>query len=335
VERVVENLNRGLLTAFANDPDLYLLGEDVADPYGGAFKATKGLSTAYPDRTISTPISEGALVGVANGLALSGNKAIAEIMFSDFVTLAFDQIVNFAAKSVSMYGRRVPMPVVVRCPTGGQRGYGPTHSQSLQKHFFGVPDLSVHEISPFHDNTTLLASLLAQGKPALLFEDKVLYAQQMFADGVVDELLAYDFPYGADGPAVAQVRDTDRPEAVVIAPGGVARRALAAAGSLLREAEISCAVVVPTQLYPFDVAPLLPLLRTAEVLCVVEDSAAGSTWGTEVANEVHTSMWGELKRPVVLCNAASTIVPSAAHLERRVLPQTQDIHLAIVEALDA
>lgn len=164
MERVAENLNRALHAAFAADPDLFLLGEDVADPYGGAFKITKGLSSGYPDRVLSTPISEQSLVGVANGLALSGGRAVVEIMFGDFATLAFDQIVNFAAKSVAMYGRRVDVPVVVRCPTGGRRGYGPTHSQSLQKHFIGVPHLSVHEISPFHDNTALLAGLLADGE---------------------------------------------------------------------------------------------------------------------------------------------------------------------------
>ncbi len=86
---------------------------------------------------LSTPLSEGTLVGAGAGLALAGEKAIVEIMFSDFVTLAFDQIVNFAAKSTTMYGRPVPVPLIVRCPTGGRRGYGPTHSQSLQKHFVG------------------------------------------------------------------------------------------------------------------------------------------------------------------------------------------------------
>ena len=108
--RVSQNLNQALHDVLAEIPDLYLLGEDIADPYGGAFKVTKGLSTRFPDRVLTTPLSEGGLVGVAAGLALAGQRAIAEIMFGDFVSLAFDQIVNFASKSVSMYGRRVPMP---------------------------------------------------------------------------------------------------------------------------------------------------------------------------------------------------------------------------------
>ncbi|MFC6903137.1 hypothetical protein ACFQGX_49085 [Nonomuraea dietziae] len=146
--RVAEQLNLALHELLKSDPSVHLLGEDLSDPYGGAFKITKGLSTAFGDRVRSTPLSESAIVGVGAGLALAGDKAIVEIMFADFVTLAFDQLVNFAAKSTTMYGRRVPMPLVVRCPSGGGRGYGPTHSQSPQKHLIGVPGLGVHELSP-------------------------------------------------------------------------------------------------------------------------------------------------------------------------------------------
>ncbi|MEV8065832.1 transketolase C-terminal domain-containing protein [Streptomyces sp. NPDC085995] len=335
MERVAENLNRALHAAFAADPGLFLLGEDVADPYGGAFKITKGLSSGYPDRVLSTPISEQSLVGVANGLALSGGRAIVEIMFGDFATLAFDQIVNFAAKSVAMYGRRVEVPVIVRCPTGGRRGYGPTHSQSLQKHFIGVPHLSVHEISPFHDSTALLARLLADGEPAVLFEDKVLYTQPMHEPGTDGPFVA-DFPFGAGGPARLRATDGDDPaDCVIIVPGGVARRALAAAGTLFAEHEITCEVIVPTRLYPFDVEPLLPALAGAEVVCLVEDCAAGGTWGSEVATRVYERLWDRLRRPVVLCSAEAEVIPTAAHLEQTVLPQASDIHRAIREALHA
>ncbi|MEU9988171.1 transketolase C-terminal domain-containing protein [Streptomyces sp. NPDC048045] len=335
MERVAENLNRALHAAFAADPDLFLLGEDVADPYGGAFKITKGLSSGYPDRVLSTPISEQSLVGVANGLALSGGRAIVEIMFGDFATLAFDQIVNFAAKSVAMYGRRVEVPVIVRCPTGGRRGYGPTHSQSLQKHFIGVPHLSVYEISPFHDSTAMLAGLLADGEPAVLFEDKVLYTQPMHEPGTDGPFVA-DFPFGAGGPARLRASDgDDAADCVIIVPGGVARRALEAAGTLFAEHEITCEVIVPTRLYPFDVEPLLPALAGAEVVCLVEDCAAGGTWGSEVAARVYERLWGRLRRPVVLCSAEAEVIPTAAHLEQTVLPQASDIHRAIWEALHA
>ena len=122
---------------------------------------------------------------------------------------------------------------------------------------------------------------------------------------------------------------------MIIVPGGVARRALAAAGTLFAEHEITCEVIVPTRLYPFDVEPLLPALAGAEVVCLVEDCAAGGTWGTEVAARVYERMWGRLRRPVVLCSAEAEVIPTAAHLEQTVLPQASDIHRAIWEALHA
>ena len=142
-ERVRENLNNALKLLLEQDERVFLLGEDVVDPYGGAFKVTRGLSSRFPGRVVSTPISEGAIAGVAGGLALSGSRPIAEVMFADFAGLCFDQLYNFASKSVAMYGRRQPMHMVMRCPVGGNRGYGPTHSQSPQKHFIGIPHLTV------------------------------------------------------------------------------------------------------------------------------------------------------------------------------------------------
>src|SRR5262249_31058390 len=146
-----------------------------------------------PDRVLSTPISEGAIVGVASGLALRGNRVIAEVMFGDFVGLCFDQLVNFATKSVTMYGTRLAVPLVVRCPVGGGRGYGPTHSQNLAKHFVGVPNLSLFELSPFHDNRSVFDRMLALGEPCMFFEDKGLYAERMHTAGVVDDIFRYEF----------------------------------------------------------------------------------------------------------------------------------------------
>ena len=155
-ERIVENLNRTLHQLMEADERVFFLGEDVLDPYGGAFKVARGLSTRFPARVLTTPISELGIAGVANGLALAGQRPILEFMFGDFIFLAFDQIVNFAAKSVTMYGERMPFHLLVRCPVGGHRGYGATHSQSVQKHFIGVPNLELFEISPLHDNSKLL-----------------------------------------------------------------------------------------------------------------------------------------------------------------------------------
>src|SRR5262249_30025105 len=131
---VLASLNAALRAAMA-DERVMVLGEDVRDPYGGAFKLTRGLPTQFPDRVIETPISEAGIVAVATGLALRGFLPVVEVMFGDFLFLAGDQIVNHAAKYRTMFNDRVRVPLVVRAPMGGRRGYGPTHSQSLAKHF--------------------------------------------------------------------------------------------------------------------------------------------------------------------------------------------------------
>jgi pyruvate/2-oxoglutarate/acetoin dehydrogenase E1 component len=133
--RVVESINRALHELMAADPRLVVLGEDITDPYGGAFKVTRGLSSAYRDRVWTTPISEGGIVGMAAGMALKGRPTIVELMFGDFIALAADQIINHATKFRWMYNDQVEVPMIIRAPMGGRRGYGPTHSQSLEKHF--------------------------------------------------------------------------------------------------------------------------------------------------------------------------------------------------------
>ncbi len=328
-ERVGENLNRALHALFAGTERLYLLGEDVADPYGGAFKITKGLSTAYPDRVLTTPLSENAIVGVAGGLALCGDTVLVEVMFGDFLGLAFDQILNFATKSVTMYGTRTPMRLVVRCPVGGGRGYGATHSQSVQKHFIGVPNLALYELSPFHDAADVLGAAIASEQPCLLFEDKVLYTRRMFRDGVVDDRFRFELFGDGDGWARAFAPSAAGPPSLVIAPGGMAHRALAAARTALDEGH-NVQVLVPARLYPVAVDDLLGLLPDAAGVWVVEESTAGGTWGAEVATRLYDVAWPLLRRPVGLIHSADSVIPAAPHLERAVLVQAATIHDRIV-----
>ncbi|GAA2642801.1 transketolase C-terminal domain-containing protein [Streptomyces vastus] len=330
----MENLNSALHERMRADSRLYVLGEDITDPYGGAFKVTRGLSQAHPDRVITTPISENGIVGVAAGLAMTGDAAIVEIMFGDFAGLAFDQVLNFASKSVSMYGRPHPMRLMVRCPSGGGRGYGPTHSQTLLKHFIGIPGLSLFELSPFHDNRTVLAHMMALGEPCVFIEDKVLYTRRTAADGRVDDLFDYDF-LGARDIAPAHVyADADADvDCLVIAPGGMAERALAAMRDLLLRHEINCRLVVPSRLYPVETEALLSAARRASHVCVVEESTAGGTWGAEVAHVLHERLWGRLSRPVRLVHSADSVIPAAVHLEREVLVQADTIRDAVLADL--
>ena len=147
-ERGVASIRDSLRRNMAQDPRILLIGEDIESPYGGAFKITKGLSEEFPSRVRNTPISESTIIGMGNGLALGGFLPVCEIMFGDFLALAADQLINHASKFRFMYNDQVRIPFIVRTPMGGRRGYGPTHSQSIEKHFLGLPDtllLSLHQ----------------------------------------------------------------------------------------------------------------------------------------------------------------------------------------------
>ncbi|WP_327044006.1 alpha-ketoacid dehydrogenase subunit beta [Microbispora sp. NBC_01189] len=333
-DRVLDNLNGALHTLLAEDPRLFLLGEDVADPYGGAFKVTAGLSTKYPGRVLSTPISENGIVGVANGLALTGNRAIVEMMFGDFAALCFDQILNVSAKSVSMFGETLPVPVVVRVPTGANRGYGPTHSQSLQKHFVGIPDLDLYELSPLHDTLDVLRRMLGSGRPGMFFENKTVYGQRMRAPGPIDELFGYE--YADDERHWARVTSAvDGGGCLLIVAGGMVSRALDAARTLLLEDEIDVTVAVASRLYPLDPEPILDDVARARHVFVAEESTPGATWGAEVAQRLAETCWDRLSGPVGLIGSRDRVIPAARHLERRVVVQTEDIVTRVRERMVA
>jgi pyruvate dehydrogenase E1 component beta subunit len=336
-ERVAENLNKALHTLFAEDPRVLLLGEDILDPYGGAFKISSGLSARFPERVLTTPLSEETFLGIGSGLALCGEKVIVEIMFGDFLALGYDHILNFATKATAMYGRPLAVNMVIRCPIGGNRGYGPTHSQCMQKYFIGIPYLQLFELSPFHDTHRLLSKLVNLGQPCILFEDKVLYTQRMYTGGIIDEYFLFQVldqeqnfvrVYLDDGEAT-------RPDGILIAPGSMVSRCLQAMKQLFLRYEISLQLFVPAQIYPFEVQTLLPYLHGVDHLFVVEESVAGGTWGCEVAQHLYSSLWGSLKYPIHLIHSKESIIPSAPHLEKRVIVQAEDIATAVVEATHA
>jgi pyruvate/2-oxoglutarate/acetoin dehydrogenase E1 component len=332
-ERVVANLNRALHAVLAKDPDVFFLGEDINDPYGGAFKVARGLSTAFPNRALTTPISEGAIIGIGGGLAIAGGKAIVEVMFGDFIALGFDQLLNFASKSVSMYGSRLPMNLVVRCPTGGNRGYGATHSQCLQKHFVGIPNLSLFEVSPLHDNVPLLEELVNLGHPSILFEDKVLYAQRVLGTDIEDELLTATALPSENRFVHVTSKHFRKPSAVLVCHGGMAIKCIDAARELFLEDEIEVEVLVPSRLYPIRLEEqIATIFGRVDYVFTVEESAAGGTWGAEVAHHVHQVGWGRMKRPVIPLSSRCEIIPAAPHLEKKVLLQKEDIMAAVRSA---
>jgi 2-oxoisovalerate dehydrogenase E1 component len=163
------------------DSTCKILGQDIEYmplgtklPYGGAFSVTKDLSLLFPGRVQNTPISEASVVGFAIGRALVGASTIVEIMFGDFCTLVVDQVRQQASKLMSMYGEIIEMPVLLRTPMGGRRGYGPTHSQNYEMLFFGIPNVIVYVQNIFFSSSDY-AFLLSLKYFCVVIEHKDLY----------------------------------------------------------------------------------------------------------------------------------------------------------------
>jgi acetoin:2,6-dichlorophenolindophenol oxidoreductase subunit beta len=179
---VLDSLNLGLHQALHDDPQVVLLGEDLLDPYGGAFKVARGLSSAFPNQVLTTPISEAGITGIAGGMALRGMRPVVEIMFGDFTTLIADQVINHLAKFNGMYHGQAQAPVVIRTPMGGRRGYGPTHSPNPGEILPGCAGADRASAvqpagrSPLGAPGQLLYDLILNGiRPALFVEHKLQY----------------------------------------------------------------------------------------------------------------------------------------------------------------
>jgi len=304
------------------DERVYLIGEDILDPYGGAFKVTRGLSTKFPERVLTTPISEAAIVGMAAGMALRGLRPVAEIMFGDFVTLIADQLTNHASKFRWMYNDNVRVPMVVRAPMGGRRGYGPTHSQSLEKLFLGIPGLRVVAPNSLADPAQLLTASIAGDDPVLFVEHKLLYPCPLLERGRGD-LVDFDVQqFGGDCTDLL-LSIPDHPSHLTIATYGYNfELARAAAVELLMEHEIFSDIVLFSQLSPFNLESLFPSLRNTRKLLTVEEGTLSLGWGAEVVARSAESMDGLKVRRVA---ALDLPVATAKSLEDAILPSIQDI----------
>jgi len=318
---VLDRLNFALHHAMETDERVTILGEDILDPYGGAFKVTRGLSTKFPMRVLTTPISEAAIVGVANGMALRGLRPVVEIMFGDFITLIADQLVNHASKFRWMYNDQVRVPVVVRAPMGGRRGYGPTHSQSLEKMFLGVPGLKVVAPNSLGDPAELLAAAIADDDPVLFVEHKLLYTRPLLEPGKGD-LIEFQVEKTGDAYPAFMLRPADSARLTIACYGYNFEYARAAALDLLMEHEIFVEIVLFSQLSPFDLEPVFSSLARTRKLLTVEEGTLSLGWGAEVAARAVERMDGLRIRRVA---ALDLPVANAKSLEDAILPSVQDI----------
>jgi 2-oxoisovalerate dehydrogenase E1 component len=331
---VLQSLNGALHQSLQSDEKVILLGEDILDPYGGAFKVTQGLSDAFPERVLTTPISEAGITGLAAGMALRGLRPVVEIMFGDFVTLIADQVINHIAKFRWMYNDQVRVPLVIRTPMGGRRGYGPTHSQTLEKLFLGVPGLRVLAPTALGDPGALLSQAVADDDPVLFIENKILYLAKLQDEDSLKEfdLRVVDAPRGYAPTYCLAVRGAPQPELTIAAYGHMAELAREALQKLAFEHEIFAELVVPTQLSPFDIEPVFQSVRRTHRLLVCEEGTFTLGWGAEVLARTVETIGTELhiSRRVA---AQDLPVPASGPLEDAMLPGVQDILQAVQEMM--
>ncbi|HTL53131.1 MAG TPA: thiamine pyrophosphate-dependent enzyme [Planctomycetota bacterium] len=329
-----KSIARGIGELLAQDDRVYLIGEDIADPYGGAFRLSQGLSTQYPGRVRNTPISEPSLIGLGAGLALSGYRPIVEIMFGDFLGLTFDQIVNHAAKFRGMWGGNVKVPLTIRAPMGARRGYGATHSQTLEKHLLGVPGLKI--IAPSHliDAGALLQTCVYDDNVTLFIENKLLYGRPLLKAGQGDaEAFAMETGSGEYPVSTLSTGEFEEAQATILLYGGMLPFAMEAAVQAL-EQEIYVDIVVPTRLDEVDLPALKNSLARSGRLIIVEESIGEWGWGAEWAARAAAELsgvGGVLRRPVERLAAVRAPIGAAREIETEQLVQTGGILAALVK----
>ena len=321
-KRINEIIRECFESNMARDDRIIMLGEDILDPYGGSFKATKGLSTKFPDRVKGTSISEASIIGIGNGLSLAGKLPVCEIMFGDFMTLTMDQILNHAAKFPLMYNSQVKNPIIIRTPMGGGRGYGPTHSQSIEKHFLGIPQTLVlalnQRVSPANIYNRLFETLK---QPAIVIENKMLYVKRLKTNtelGFVSEISDEQYP-------TVRIKPEGKADLTILCYGGMLEFAEEAQQYLFEDYDIISEVVCPTQLYPFNVSSVLPSVQASNGhILIVEEGNAFAAWGSEVVTQIMEAEAGLLKS-VQRLNMLECPIPCCGPLEKQLLPNTKTI----------
>lgn len=319
-KRCNEQIREALGEGIERNKNIIVYGEDVKDPYGGAFKATKGLSGKHPGNLFNMPISEACMVGMAVGMALAGKIPVVEIMFGDFLALAMDQLLNHAVKYGWIYGEAVQVPMVIRTPMGGGRGYGPTHSQSLEKFLMGIPLLKVLALSPLHNPKLLYQTIFDTiSSPTVVIENKKLYAERMLS--VSDHKCGSFFVeeinhYGYSTMRLSLDRQT-APDITVVTYGGMVRDAMKAAEELLLEDEIQADLVVVSQLLPLPKQDIREAINGKAPMAVVEEGTVTAGIGAEI---VAWCAQERLAEGYLRIGAHDLPIPNGIKLERQALP---------------
>lgn len=312
----LEAIAEAIWIEMERDPNVLVLGEDVGGSFGGAFKVTKGLAEQFgDDRVLNTPIAELTFTGMATGMALMGLRPIIEMQFADFISTAFDSIVQFAATTHYRWGGKVPW--VIRAPSDGGIRSGPFHSQNPEAWFVHTPGLKVVAPSTPADAKGLLAAAVRDDNPVIYFESKPLYrsSRQPVPDGeYVVEL----------GQAIIRRSGTDL---TLISYGTMVGTVLDVAAKLERDGIESLVLDLRT-LKPLDADAVLRAASATGKVLIVHSANRMAGVGAELAALIAEHVFDSLDAPIVRLGGADTPVPFSPPLEDAYRPSADDIEMA-------
>jgi acetoin:2,6-dichlorophenolindophenol oxidoreductase subunit beta len=319
----LEAVREAMSIEMRKNKDVYILGEDIG-VYGGAFGVTRGMIEEFgPERVRNTPISEAGIAGAAVGSALTGMRPILEIQFSDFITIALDQMVNQAAKIRYMYGGKGKVPMVLRTPSGSGTGAAAQHSQSLEAWVAHIPGLKVVQPSTAYDAKGLLKAAMDDDNPVIFYEHKLLYKT---SSEVPEE--EYSIPLGK-----ADIK-REGSDVTIVATAIMVHKALEAAKELEKEG-ISVEVVDPRTIVPLDKETIVNSVKKTGKLIVVHEAVKRGGIGGEIASVVAESeAFDYLDAPIRRLGGAESPIPYNPELEKAHIPQVPDIITAVKETLN-
>ncbi|MEB2340707.1 MAG: pyruvate dehydrogenase complex E1 component subunit beta [Flavobacteriia bacterium] len=312
-----EALNEAMSEEMRRDPDIFLMGEEVAE-YNGAYKVSKGMLAEFgPKRVIDTPITELGFAGIGVGAAMNGLRPIIEFMTWNFALLASDQIINSAAKIPQMSGGQFHLPITFRGPNASAGQLAATHSQSYESLYANIPGLKVVTPSNPYDAKGLLKSAIRDDDPVLVMESERMYGDK----GEIPEG-EYLVPIG-----VADIKRAGT-QATIASFGKMMKVALGAAEELAKEG-IDCEVIDLRTIRPLDEATLVNSVKKTNRLVVVDEHFPYGSIATEVAFRVQRHAFDYLDAPVVRITQADTPLPFATNLIEESLPNIKRVVEAV------
>ena len=285
-KRFGEKVNFFFHHILKKDKKIFFLGEDIEDPYGGAFKISKGLKTKFNNQVFSTPISEASITGLASGMSIQGFKPIVEIMFGDFLTLTFDQIVNNISKFHEMYNKGISNPIIIRTPMGGRRGYGPTHSQSLEKFFLGIHGLNVYALNTLFPIQNIYHDAFQNFGPNLIIENKTQY------NFILDDLKKQEFSQFSIKHDIESFKtelsltNFSDDKATIITYGGLTELIIEYVFEYYLETEIPIKIISLAKLNPINFKNIKNSLKNMDKVLVAEESDGKYGFSSEIISNL-------------------------------------------------